>query len=166
MAKIFIIGMPGSGKSTTGRLLAKDLGYAFIDLDLEIEVSEGATIEAIFELRGQAYFRQIEAQVLGKVANREGDFVIATGGGSPCYYNGLTLMKEKGKTVFIDATPDTLVQRLKNDTLRPLLKDGIEDRIKQLYTERIDVYSKAEIIIKADQLTSNEVADLVMRDLE
>lgn len=160
--KIFLIGMPGSGKSTIGKSLATQLNYAFLDIDTEIERKEGATVEAIFELKGEPYFRQVEAQVLGQVVEKEGDFVIATGGGTPCHYNGLTLMQKVGKTVFINISPKFLINRLKADTQRPLLKDGVENKINKLYSERIDVYSNADIKIEGDNLSvDNLVATIV-----
>ena len=166
MAGVFLIGMPGSGKSTLGKLLAQALGYSFVDLDLEIEAKEGATIEAIFELKGEAYFRQIEAQVLETVVDRKDDFVMATGGGTPCFYNGLSLMQEKGKVVFLNVSPAILFERLTSDTKRPLLKQGVKARIEQLYGLRIDVYRKADLIIEADFLTSNEVVAFIQKKLQ
>lgn len=163
MSKIFLIGMPGSGKSTLGKKLASQLNFSFLDFDAELERSEGATIKAIFELKGEAYFRQIEAQVLSKVSEYEKDLVIATGGGTPCYYNGLELMNLSGTTVFIDVSPQVLIGRLETDTIRPLLKDGVDAKIRALHTARIPVYSKATIKVKADNIS---IADLVARIVE
>ncbi len=161
MAKIYLIGMPGSGKSTIGKALATGLNYTFIDLDVEIETNEGAAIEAIFEQKGEAYFRQIEAQVLSDVSDKKGDFVIATGGGTPCFYSGIKLMQETGITVFINVKPEVLIDRLKSDTQRPLLKDGVEATIEDLYKERVTIYSKAQISIKADELSKAELVSKI-----
>ncbi len=155
--------MPGSGKSTIGKTLATELGYSYLDLDAEIERSEGATIEAIFELKGEAYFRQIEAQILSKVSEKERSIVVATGGGAPCHYNGLQLMNLSGTTIFIDVKPKTLIERLKSDTSRPLLKKGVEKNIRELYKKRISAYSNAHIKIKADNIT---IAGLIKRIVE
>lgn len=157
--------MPGSGKSTVGRLVAKELNYHFIDLDLEIERKEGATIEAVFELKGEAYFRQVEAQVLSDVVEVDGDVLIATGGGAPCFYDGLALMNKVGKTVFINVSPQILIQRLQTDTTRPLLKDGVEKRIVKLYNERLETYRKAQITIEADLLSKFEILKQVIVEL-
>jgi len=155
--------MPGSGKSTIGKKLASKLNYSFLDFDSELERREGATIKAIFELKGEAYFRQVEAQVLSKVSEQKKDIIIATGGGTPCYYNGLNLMNLTGISVFIDVSPKALIERLKSDTVRPLLKEGVESKIYELYDERFSVYSKAHIKIKADNIS---IADLVTRIVE
>ncbi|MCF6361028.1 MAG: shikimate kinase [Cyclobacteriaceae bacterium] len=165
MSKIFLIGMPGSGKSTIGKSLATQLNYTFLDIDTEIERKEGATVEAIFELKGESYFRQVEAQVLGQVAEKKGDFVIATGGGTPCHYNGLALMQKVGKTVFINISPKVLINRLKADTQRPLLKDGVENKIQKLYFDRIDVYSNAEIKIEGDSVTVDKLVATIVDKL-
>ena len=157
--------MPGSGKSTIGKSLASEIDHAFIDLDAEIEAKEGATIEAIFELKGEAHFRQIEAQALTNVSEKEGDYVIATGGGTPCFYSGLALMQNTGITVFINVAPEVLISRLKSDTQRPLLKGGVEIKIQELNTERIGIYSKAEIVIEASQISKQEVIDLIKKKI-
>ncbi len=166
MAKIFLIGMPGSGKSTIGKTLATKLAFAFVDLDVEIERKEGATIEAIFDLKGEAYFRQVEAQVLSEVAAQEGNYIIATGGGTPCHYNGLTFMQKVGITVFINVSIATLINRLKADTTRPLLKEGVEERIEKFYKERLTVYSKAQLIIDADSLTKEKLIERIIGELK
>jgi len=153
--------MPGSGKSSIGKILANELGYVFIDLDSKIEKHEGATIEAIFELKGEAYFRQIEAQVLSEVSEKKGNLIIATGGGTPCFYGGLNLMLETGKTVFINVKPKVLIDRLEFDAQRPLLKGGVGNRIQELYKERIDVYLKAEIIIETDESSIKKIVELI-----
>ncbi len=158
--------MPGSGKSTIGKTLVSEVGYMFIDLDVEVERKEGATIEAIFDLKGEAYFRQIEAQVLSEVAAQEGDCIIATGGGTPCHYNGLTYMDSVGITVFINVSTSALINRLKSDTSRPLLKEGVEERIQKFYKERLTVYSKAQLVIDADLLTKEKLIEKIIEKLK
>ncbi len=149
--------MPGSGKSTIGKLLATKLNYAFLDLDAVIESSEGASIEAIFELKGEAYFRQIEAQALSNVVEKEGSLVIATGGGTPCYYNGLAFMQKNGTTIFINVPPNVLVERLKADRVRPLLKEGVKQKIQKLYKERLPIYLKSKFIIESNLKSESEL---------
>lgn len=158
--------MPGSGKSTVGKKLASLLNYSFIDFDVEIERKEGATIKAIFELKGEDYFRQIEAQVLGAISGNEKDLVVATGGGTPCFYNGIQLMNLEGKTIFIDVSPDIIIERLKNDVSRPLLKEGVQKNILQLYDERNEVYKKAHIKIEADQIPIDDLITRIVEELK
>ena len=165
MPKIFLIGMPGSGKSTIGKKLASQLNYSFLDFDGEIERNEGATIKAIFELKGEPYFRQIEAQVLSKVSDFEKNIVVASGGGTPCYYNGIELMNLSGTTVFIDVSPKVLIERLDSDMDRPLLKDNVGIKIRELYNERIKVYSKAHIRIKADNISIDDLITRIVEEL-
>ncbi len=157
--------MPGSGKSTIGKALASELDYTFIDLDTNIEANEGATIQAIFELKGEAYFRQIEAQELTRISEKKGDYIIASGGGTPCFYSGLSLMQKTGKVVFINVGAEVLISRLKSDTQRPLLNEGVEKRIQELNKKRIGIYSKAGIIINADQLSKKEAINLIKKEI-
>jgi shikimate kinase len=166
MPKIYLIGMPGSGKSTVGKKLASKLNYSFLDFDGEIERKEGATIEAIFSLKGEPYFRQIEAQILSKVSERQKSLVVATGGGTPCYYNGLELMNSTGVTVFINVSPDVLIQRLKSDTSRPLLKAGVEQNIKKLFGDRIGVYKNALIKMEADNISTDDLIKRIVEELK
>ena len=155
--------MPGSGKSTIGKELAILLKYTFLDFDTEIEQQEGATIAAIFSIKGEKYFRQIEAQLLTQIAKRAKDLVVSTGGGTPCYYKGLELMNSTGTTIFIDINPELLINRLKSDMKRPLLKERVKENIRKLYDDRIGVYSNADIKIKADNIS---IADLIKRIVE
>lgn len=158
--------MPGSGKSTIGKKLASSLNFSFVDFDKEIEREEGATIKAIFSIKGEDYFRQIEAQVLSKIAYKKKNLVIASGGGTPCFYNGLELMNSIGTTIFIDVSPEVLINRLKSDTNRPLLKEGVEKNILKLYDERIYVYSKAQIKIEADNISIDDLIKRIVEELK
>ena len=166
MAKIFLIGMPGSGKSTVGKELASLLKYSYIDFDSELERKEGATIKAIFSLKGENYFRQIEAQVLSHVSEMEKDLVVASGGGTPCFYNGLDLMNLTGTSVFIDVNPEVLIERLKSDVDRPLLVDGVEANIRKLYKNRIAIYSKAHIKVEADHISIDKLIKKIVEELK
>lgn len=86
--------MPSSGKSTLGRQIAKSLGYEFIDLDIRIEIAEGKKIAEIFSLNGEEYFRKIENQQLKKII-KDNKMVVATGGGTPCFHDGLDFYQRK-----------------------------------------------------------------------
>ncbi|AFK04995.1 Shikimate kinase [Emticicia oligotrophica DSM 17448] len=151
---IFLIGMPSSGKSTLGRQIAKSLGYEFVDLDLRIEIAEGKKIAEIFSLNGEEYFRKVENQQLKKII-KDSKMVVATGGGTPCYYDGLDYIKENGISIFLDVKPEMLVERMKvskkND--RPLFdleSKSLLDTISQTYNERLSTYQKADITVEGD----------------
>ena len=132
--RIFIIGLPGCGKTTIAKLLANRLHYKFIDIDTAIEAKENMTIKKIFKNKGESYFRTIEAQTLNDL-NQIEDVVIACGGGI-CENNSISSFK--GITIFLKVDVKVLERRLANDTTRPLLKTN---SIYQLAIKRNDKYA-------------------------
>lgn len=132
--RIFIIGLPGCGKTTIAKLLANRLHYKFIDIDTAIEAKENMTINEIFKNKGESYFRTIEAQTLNDL-NQIEDVVIACGGGI-CENNSKSSFK--GITIFLKVDVKVLDRRLANDTTRPLLKTN---SIYQLAIKRNDKYA-------------------------
>ena len=151
---IFLIGMPSSGKSTLGRQIAKSLGYEFIDLDIRIEIAEGKKISEIFSLNGEEYFRKIENQQLNKIL-KDSKMVVATGGGTPCFHNGLDYIKENGISIFLDVKPAMLVERMKvsKKNERPLFdleNKSLYDTVSEKYYERLPIYQKADITVEGD----------------
>src|SRR5258708_28773826 len=99
--KIFLIGLPGSGKTTLGKQLSEKLNLSFIDLDLEIEKLEGKTVQKIFAEKKESYFREVESQTLKNYSSAKTDFVMATGGGSPCFFDKMDVLNDSGKTIFL-----------------------------------------------------------------
>ncbi len=156
--------MPGSGKSTVGKLLAKQLHCPFLDLDSVIEKHEGATVKAIFELKGEDYFRQLEAAKLQELATNK-PAIIATGGGTPCHYNGIDIMNKTGITVFLDIAPEALIQRIEKEKTRPLLLQNATTNLQELYAQRIAIYQQAHIRIEADQCNAQELTTKIMATL-
>lgn len=142
---IFLIGMMGSGKSTFGRLLAPHLGLPFLDTDTIIEQKEKCLVAALFEQKGEVYFRTLEQQVIEKLPNAP--HVVACGGGLPCFENNLNLLKQKGLVVCLAAPPKVLFDRIKHEDSRPLLSDWLG--FEQLYTTRKACYQKADIQLNA-----------------
>ena len=132
--RIFIIGLPGCGKTTIAKLLANRLHYKFIDIDTAIEAKENMTINEIFKNKGESYFRTIETQTLNDL-NQIEDVVIACGGGI-CENNSKSSFK--GITIFLKVDVKVLERRLANDTTRPLLKTN---SIYQLAIKRNDKYA-------------------------
>lgn len=162
MAKIFLIGFMGSGKSTVGRQLAAQLQYHFIDLDTLIEQQEKATIAQLFASKGESYFREQEASHLRSVVKHE-RVVVATGGGCPCYHDNMDWMNQHGVTVYLEASVKLLTDRLKKEKdNRPLLQgkspEALADFIQQKLSERIAYYQAAQISIPAASLNGKKLA--------
>lgn len=150
----FLIGMPSSGKSTIGRHLANQLGLNFIDLDEVIVEEEGMAITEIFNVKGEHYFREAERKNLINQIEKKGGYVIATGGGAPCFFNNMDLMNNSGVTIFLDVSIHDLYNKLskKGTEKRPLLKDmSSSDLFQELEAklqERKKYYSQATICLE------------------
>jgi shikimate kinase len=147
--KIYLIGMPGSGKTTLGKQIARSLTMPFLDLDHEIENSEGRSIPTMFAESGEDYFRQKESEILRNLIAGSESFVLATGGGAPCFFNNMDLLNATGLSIFLDVPASVLFDRLKHTTDRPLLENeqAMEEKINKLYTSRRSIYSKARLTI-------------------
>lgn len=163
---IFLIGFMGSGKSTIGKKLANRLGYVFLDMDREIETTEKKSIAHLFKESGETHFRNLETNWL---KNFEGEnAVISTGGGTPCFNENFSLMKAKGKTVFLQVPATTLAQRLFHaNQSRPLLENYIQNQeslqnyIEQKLAERLTVYEQSDVMINAASFDSVKLDQLV-----
>lgn len=167
---IYIIGFMGCGKTTTGRKLAADLDWNFIDLDRKIEEHTGKTIPEIFSLYGEEYFRLTESQVL-KSLGVEKNVVISTGGGTPCFGDNMDFMLDAGLTVYLKMTPAGLKERLSHSTgKRPLIAgiplEGLQDFIEQKLSSREKWYNRAEIHIETNDLENNILSSLVKQKLD
>ncbi|MFN9029532.1 MAG: shikimate kinase [Betaproteobacteria bacterium] len=137
---IFLIGLPGSGKSTVGRLVARETGRNFIDSDREIELRSGVSIATIFELEGEAGFRKRESQVLDELTQRA-DVVLATGGGAVLAEANRTHLRSRGLVIYLEVSTDELVRRTSGDTSRPLLQaDDPRTRVVELMQLRQPLY--------------------------
>jgi shikimate kinase len=163
MAKIFLIGFMGSGKTTYGKHLAKLLNVHFTDLDEEIEKYSGKSVSELFESFGEDCFREIEREMLQEIASSAGNAVVSTGGGTPCFFDNLSLMKDAGRVVYLKVPANILVERLTKDKeFRPLLKemenDDIPDYVNQKLKERSFWYSQAEVVIFPSIFTPEKFA--------
>ena len=134
---VYLTGMPGAGKSTVGKLIAKELGFGFLDLDEEIEKSEGRTIPDIFALHGETAFRDMESRALAGAAKADG-LVVATGGGCILREANWEDMKKSGAVVFLDRPLKDILSDIET-AHRPLLKGGAE-KLTGLYEQRIALY--------------------------
>lgn len=162
VTRIYLIGMPGSGKSAVGRQLAGVLGVPFVDLDAEIELRAGMPITRIFEEKGESSFREIEAEALRSWASQPKAFVMATGGGAPCYHNGMDIIKNSGVGIFLDVAAHELATRITTEVHRPLIpqKDRIAT-LTSLLERRRPVYERAEYRIDAARPPAEVVAAIV-----
>ncbi|MBQ0958091.1 shikimate kinase [Ideonella sp. 4Y11] len=135
--------MPGSGKSTIGRQLARELGWRFVDTDGEIERRLGESIRVHFERMGEGSFRAIESATLAELAQAAGaaPLVMATGGGVVLREANRAVLRAAGPVVYLRSSPEDLARRLRNDQQRPLLQGGDPlTRLRNLYRERDPLY--------------------------
>ena len=149
--RIFIWGMPGSGKSTFGARLAAMLGSVHIDLAERIEEQSGKPIPVIFREEGETFFRRLEHDVLLDILKGEGG-VISTGGGTPCFFDHAERMKLSGLTIFLDIPLDVIAERVSGRTGRPLL-DGDEEKtamLATLYKKRRPFYEQAHVVLQEE----------------
>ncbi|MCV9388003.1 shikimate kinase [Reichenbachiella ulvae] len=151
--KIYLVGMPGSGKSTFGKKLAERLGRQFFDLDEQIEKMSGMTIPEIFADAGEDQFRMFETYALGMITQLNEPSLIATGGGAPCFNGNMDLMNEAGCTIFLDTPLDEIINRVSNDrATRPLVNDmgDVKAEMTALYNERLTFYQQAKFTSDSD----------------
>ncbi|MFY9465117.1 MAG: shikimate kinase [Sediminibacterium sp.] len=154
--KIFLIGMMGTGKSYWKQLLAKQCKTGGYDLDFIIEAQEERTIPEIFQEDGEIYFRKAEAKLLRWFGEKKA-FVLATGGGTPCFHQNMEWMNQQGITIWIDEPLNVLVERLSEEKAhRPLLAglddEGLRTFLSQKLEERKPFYSKATHHLQGDQI--------------
>ena|ERR1051325_1488356 len=167
--KIFLLGLPGSGKTTLGRKLAAQLQLPFVDLDKEIETTEGKPIREIFAEKKEDYFRKLESSELKKWCEKPSDFVMATGGGAPCFFDNLEVINRSGKSIFLDVPASEIVRRMSTGPIekRPLLaaggKDGLKDSIEFLRSNRLPYYKQASITFSGPDISVQEMADALKK---
>ena len=160
---LYLVGMMGSGKTSTGRPLAEQLGYGFVDADAVIEQAAGCSIPEIFERDGEAGFRALENQVLNAISQRH-SLVVATGGGVVTQQENWGLL-HSGIVIWLDVVPEQLMQRLKADsTVRPLLQtDDPDAALNALLNRRRPLYAEADLTVVIDQETPDAVADGILQ---
>ena len=161
--KIYLIGLPGCGKSTLGKQLSKKLGVPFIDLDIALEQREGKPVKDIFKEKGEDYFREIESDTLRKVSEGMPEFVLATGGGAPVFFDNMDFMNKHGQTVFLDVPAREIANRILKSKKeeRPLLAklapDELKDQIEFLRSQRIRFYNQAMHKVSANTILVDDV---------
>jgi shikimate kinase len=144
---IYFIGLMGAGKTTIGKILAKQLGKTFYDTDHEIEKRTGVKIPVIFDLEGETGFRKRETAVIQDIAKLN-NIVMATGGGAVIAEENRKLLQATGTVIYLRANVNELWHRTRNDKHRPLLqKVDIRAKLEQLYTERNPLYTQTATLI-------------------
>jgi len=164
---ISLIGMPGGGKSTVGRQLARRLSVDFVDTDAVIEQRIGMSIPELFERQGEAAFRAIETEVLATLT-RERQGVLATGGGVVLAAANREALRRLSTVVYLKATPRELVRRVRTDGRRPLLAghDPLV-RLRQLYAQRDPLYREtAHFVIETGRPSVTSLVNIVLMQLE
>ena len=164
---LILIGMMGSGKTTIGRTLARQLGKSFIDTDEEITKRTGVTIPHIFDIEGEAGFRQRESVVLRELTGKN-DAVISTGGGVVLAEQNRELLQHNGIVIYLKANVHDLWQRTRHDRNRPLLQaDDPYSRLKELLQQRDPLYRQvADIVIHSSKQSAQALTQHLMEKIE
>ncbi len=160
---IFLIGYMGSGKTTVGKPLARELGYRFVDMDHYITDKHGMTVSEIFERHGEEGFREIEKTALREIASGR-DLVIATGGGAPCFHGNMDYMNSLGTTIYLKVSPQGLVKRLEyGKEKRPLLQDKTPEQLLEFIRTALEGrevhYGQAGITVDCDGYSDRQVVE-------
>ena len=162
-----LVGLPGSGKTTVGRQLARRLQLPFVDSDHEIEVRIGCSIREFFEREGEVRFRDIEEEVLDALSQGPAK-VLSTGGGAVLREANRRHLHERGRVVYLKSTPEELFRRLRHDSNRPLLQ--VADpllKLKNLFTERDPLYSEvAHFLLETGRPSVSTLVNMIVMQLE
>jgi shikimate kinase len=165
--RLALVGLPGSGKSTVGRHLARRLGLPFNDSDHVIEQRIGCSIRSFFEREGEQAFRDIEEQVIQELCGRETG-VIATGGGAVLRQANRERLRAAGTVIYLRSTPEDVYRRVRHDKGRPLLQ--VEDplrRLRELFAQRDPLYREtAHFIIDTGRPTVAALVRMILAQLE
>lgn len=162
-----LVGMPGCGKSTVGRHLARQLDLPFVDADAEIEREIGSPIRPWFEAHGEAAFRDVEARVIDALTQRDG-IVLATGGGAVLRPENRDALQSRTHVFYLRSTPEDLHRRLRHDTHRPLLQVGDPlRRLRELYRERDPLYRRtAHYVVETPRPSVPALLNMVLMQAE
>lgn len=164
---IFLVGMMGSWKSTVGKRLAEKTNFNFVDIDDEIECRTSSLIEDIFKNDGEVHFRELESKILHESANI-GELIISTGGGVILLPENRSILKTKGYTIYLKASPEVLADRIRNIGKRPLLNTSISliTQLENILIERKPFYKEvAHFTLDTDLMTSNDATQTIIKHL-
>ncbi|MEO6916770.1 MAG: shikimate kinase [Chitinophagaceae bacterium] len=164
--RLFLIGFMGTGKSHWGALLSVKFAIPFFDLDTAIEEAEQMTIAMIFEIKGEEYFRYREKELLERLIADTPDVIISCGGGTPCFFNNIQLMRDKGMVIWLNTTLDVLINRLvKQKMSRPLIRNIADQDLADFITRKLSsrriYYSQANLVVNEETLTVDTFAEMI-----
>ena len=164
---VFLVGMMGAGKTTVGKLLAQQLGKTFLDSDEEIQRRTGVTIPHIFDVEGEAGFRQREAQAIHDLVLRD-NIVLATGGGAVLAEQNRVALRGNGVVVYLKSSVHDLWQRTRHDRNRPLLQTADpRAKLKELYELRDPIYMQvADLVIPTGKQSAHSVLERLKQELQ
>lgn len=163
---IFLIGFMGAGKSTIAKALQRELGFPLVEMDERIVQEQGMSINDIFAQYGESHFRDIESQLVVDLGEQEPS-IISCGGGVVVRPQNTQNMKKSGKIVFLTATPETIYERVKNSTDRPILNGHMNvEYIAELMEKRRALYEEAaDITIQTDGKTREQICEEIIGKL-
>ena len=169
MKRIFLIGYMGAGKTTVGKVLSRQLGLSFVDLDHYIEGRYHKTVGQLFAEKGEEAFREIERRMLREVAAFE-NVLISTGGGTPCFFDNMEFMNGTGQTVYLKVSVWELAKRLELcKSTRPVLKGRAGDELKNFIAESLEkrepFYLKAEIVFDVEEMLTDQDVHKISQEL-
>lgn len=154
--RVVLVGYMASGKSSVGKLLARELGFHFLDLDEYIEQQQKKSIKTIFSEKGEIFFRKLEHEMLSEVLDKYQDLVLSTGGGTPCYGNNMeTILQKSDHSIYLQLSIPALVERIKGEKEnRPLVKniknEDLPEFIGKHLFERSQYYAEAKHVLECD----------------
>lgn len=160
--------MPGGGKSTVGKQLARQIGMSFVDSDQVIEERIGGSIKQFFERHGEEAFRDVETEVLADLVNGAGDCVLATGGGAVLRERNRELLHSRATVLYLRSTPEDLFRRLRHDTARPILqvKDPLA-KLRELHHQRDPLYRRcAHYVLESARPSVHALVNMALMQLE
>ena len=164
---VFLIGFMGSGKSTIARLLSEEMENELIEMDETIETEAGCSINQIFEMYGEAYFRDLETALVARIADK-GGCVVSCGGGAVLRPENVENMRKNGTIVYLSATPETIYKRVRHSTNRPLLNGNMNvEHITQLMEKRLSIYeSAADVVIDVNDKEKVNIVKEILSVME
>jgi shikimate kinase len=159
----------GSGKTTVGKALSKEVDIPFYDLDWYIESRMHKTVKQIFDERGEEGFRRIEHNMLHEAAEFE-NVILSCGGGTPCFFDNMDYMNQQGDTIYLKATPEVLHEHLKmGKTVRPLLLDKTTEEVHEFIEEQLKIrepfYTKAKYTLDVNLMDNYEKIKISVQKL-